>query len=117
MKASIAVIPRYFLTLLASLAPLLAQTPGRQEQQPAFIKQSQQLMREGKLYDAFVLYRNTFQLSPNSVPANFAAGSVLDLMGRGEEAREYVAKAIQVADTPGVPRGSVRSCSASDRSC
>ena len=93
-------IPRAFLALLASLTPLLAQTPGRQEQQPEFIKQGQQLMREGELYDAFVLYRNTLQLSPNSVPANIAAGSVLDLMGRGEEAREYVAKAIQVADTP-----------------
>jgi len=94
------VIPRAFLALLASLAPLLAQAPGRQEQEPEFIKQGQQLMREGKLYDAFVLYRNTLQLSPNSVPANIAAGSVLDLMGRGEDARDYLATAIQVADTP-----------------
>ena len=93
-------IPRAFLALLASLAPLLAQAPGRQEQEPEFIKQGQQLMREGKLYDAFVLYRNTLQLSPNSVPANIAAGSVLDLMGRGEDARDYLATAIQVADTP-----------------
>jgi tetratricopeptide (TPR) repeat protein len=100
MKATIAVIPRAFLVLSASLVPLLAQTPGSQQQQPEFIKQGQQLMREGKLDDALALYRKTLQISPNSVPANIAAGSVLDLMGQGEEARMYLAKAIQVADTP-----------------
>jgi tetratricopeptide (TPR) repeat protein len=100
MKATVAVIPRAFLVLTASLAPLLAQTPGSQQQQPEFIQQGQQLMREGKLDDALALYRKTLQISPNSVPANIAAGSVLDLVGQGEEAREYLAKAIQVADTP-----------------
>jgi len=100
MRATIAVIPGAFLVLSASLAPLLAQTPGSQQQQPEFIQQGQQLMREGKLDDALALYRKTLQISPNSVPANIAAGSVLDLMGQGEEARQYLAKAIQVADTP-----------------
>jgi tetratricopeptide (TPR) repeat protein len=99
MKATIAVIPRAFLVLSASLAPLLAQTPG-QQQQPEFIKQGQQLMREGNLDSALALYRKTLQMSPNSVPANIAAGSVLDLMGQGDEARLYLAKAVQVADTP-----------------
>ena len=100
MKATIAVILRAFLVLSVFLAPLLAQTPGGQQQQPEFIKQGQQLMREGKLDDALALYRKTLQTSPNSLPANIAAGSVLDLMGQGEEARQYFAKAIQVADTP-----------------
>jgi tetratricopeptide (TPR) repeat protein len=100
MKASVVVILRAFLVLLASLAPLLAQTPGSQQQQPEFIKQGQQLMRDGKLDDALALYRQTLQISPGSFPANIAAGSVLDLMGRGDEARQYFAKAIQVADTP-----------------
>jgi tetratricopeptide (TPR) repeat protein len=99
MKATLAVIPRAFLVLSASLAPLLAQTPGGQ-QQPEFIRKGQQLMREGNLDDALALYRKVLQLSPNSVPANIAAGNVLDLTGQGEEAREYLAKAIQVADTP-----------------
>ena len=99
MKATIAVIPRAFLVLSASLA-LLAQTPGSQQQQPEFIKQGQQLMREGNLDDALALYRKTLEISPNSVPANIAAGSVLDLMGQGDEARTYLAKAIQDADTP-----------------
>ncbi|MGA8220736.1 MAG: tetratricopeptide repeat protein [Candidatus Acidiferrales bacterium] len=99
MKVNIAIIPRAFLILSASLAPLFAQIPS-QQQQPEFIKQGQQLMREGKLDDALALYRKTLQLSPDSGPANIAAGSVLDLMGQGEEARLYFAKAIQVADTP-----------------
>jgi tetratricopeptide (TPR) repeat protein len=100
MKATIAVIPRVFLAVSAALTPLLAQMPGSQQQQPEFIKQGQQLMREGKMDDALALYRKTLQVSPNSVPANIAAGSVLDLMGQGEEAHRYLAKATQVADTP-----------------
>jgi tetratricopeptide (TPR) repeat protein len=100
MNAGIAAIPRVLLVVSASLAPLLAQTPGSQQQQPEFIKQGQQLMREGKLDDALALYRKTLQISPDSGPANIAAGSVLDLMGQGEEARAYFAKTIQVADTP-----------------
>jgi hypothetical protein len=42
----------------------------------------------------------TLQTSADSVPANIAAGSVLDTMGKGEEARKYFAKAIDVAGTP-----------------
>jgi tetratricopeptide (TPR) repeat protein len=100
VSVTIAVILPAFLVLSASVTSLLAQTPGGQQQQPEFIQQGEQLMRDGKLDDALALYRNTLQLSPNSVPANIAAGSVLDLMGQGEEAREYLAKAIQLADTP-----------------
>ena len=100
MKATIAVIVRAFLVLSVFVAPVLAQTPSSQQEQPEFIKQGQQLMREGKLDDALALYRQTLQTSPNSLPANIASGSVLDLMGQGEEARQYLAKAIQVADTP-----------------
>jgi tetratricopeptide (TPR) repeat protein len=100
MRAINAVFLRAFLVLSAFLAPLLAQTPGSQPQQPEFIKQGQQLMREGKLDDALALYLKTLQTSPTSVPANIAAGSVLDLKGQGEDARKYFQKAIEVADTP-----------------
>jgi len=100
MKATLAVFPRASLVLSAFLAPLLAQTPGSQPQQPEFIRQGQQMMREGKLDDALALYRETLQTSPTSVPANIAAGSVLDLKGQGEESRKYFAKAIEVADSP-----------------
>jgi tetratricopeptide (TPR) repeat protein len=100
MKATVAVILRAFLVLSVFVAPALAQAPGSQRQQPEFIKQGQQLVREGKLGDALALYRKTLETSPNSVPADIAAGNVLDLMGRGEEARKYFAKAIESADTP-----------------
>lgn len=99
MRATAAVIVRAFFLFSVSLAPALAQTPGNQQQQPEFIRQGQQLMREGKLDKALALYRETLKTSPNSVPANIAAGSVLDLMGRGEEARKYFQKAIESADT------------------
>lgn len=85
--------------LSASVSPLLAQAPAPQREQPEFIKQGQQFMRAGKLEDALALYRQTLQSFPLSLPANAAAGSVLDLMGRGEEARKYFQKAIDIADT------------------
>lgn len=91
------------LTLCAVVvfpAAVFAQAPGSQQQQPEFIKQGQQLMRDGKLEDALALYRQTLQTAPDSLPANIAAGSVLDLMGRGEEGRKYFQKAIETADTP-----------------
>jgi len=100
MKVTFAIIPRAFFVLSACLVPVLAQTPSNAQQQPEFIRQGQQLMREGKLDDALALYQKTLQTSPLSVPANIAAGSVLDLMVQGEEARKYFAKAIEVADTP-----------------
>jgi tetratricopeptide (TPR) repeat protein len=87
------------LLILSSLAPLFAQAPAQQEQ-PEFLKQGQQLIRDGKPPDALALYRLTLQTSPNSVPANIAAGSVLDMMGKGEDARKYFSKVIDLAETP-----------------
>ena len=100
MEATVAIILRAIFVLSVFVTLVHAQAPGSQQQQPEFIKQGQQLMREGKLDDALALYRQTLQTSPNSLPANIAAGSVLDLLGQGDEARQYFAKAIQVADTP-----------------
>ena len=68
-------------------------------QQPEFIKQGQQLIRDGRPEEALALYRQTLKETPNSTPANIAAGSVLDSMGKGEEARKYFAVAM-LADTP-----------------
>lgn len=95
------IVPRIVLAaaLSSANAGLPAQAPA-QRQQPEFIKQGQQLIREGKLEEALALYRQTLRTSPNSLPANVAAGSVLDLMGKGEEARNYFQKAIAAADTP-----------------
>ena len=96
--------------LLLSFAPsalLSAQAPG-QQQQPEFVRVGQQWIREGKPDEALALYRKTLQTSPDSLPANLAAGSVLDLMGKGEEARKYFSKAIELADTPEHKAGAER---------
>jgi tetratricopeptide (TPR) repeat protein len=95
------------LTILSFQTSSFTQSPG-QQQQPEFVKEGQQLIREGKPDDALALYRKTLQTSPASLPANIAAGSVLDLMGKGEEARKYFSKAIEVADTPEHKAGAQR---------
>ena len=79
MEATVAIILRAIFVLSVFIAPVLAQAPGSQQQQPEFIKQGQQLMREGKLDAALALYRQTLQTSQDSLPANMAAGSVLPL--------------------------------------
>lgn len=101
MKTPIRIVLLTLCAILTFLATHFAQAPGGQQQQPEFIKQGQQLMREGKLEVALTLYRQTLQTAPDSLPANLAAGSVLDLMGKGEEARKYFQKAIDTADAPG----------------
>lgn len=95
-------VPCFALSILLASSALFAQGPA-ERQQPEFIKQGRQLMREGKLDEALALYRRTLQSSPNStnsIDANIAAGNVLDLMGRGSEARNYFEKAIDSAGTP-----------------
>lgn len=88
-----------FLLLLISACNAFCQAPQRQEQ-PQFIKQGRQLMQDGKLDEALALYRQILQSSPDSLPALIAAGSVLDLMAKGQEARANFQKAIDAADTP-----------------
>jgi tetratricopeptide (TPR) repeat protein len=88
-----------FAAVLISAATVCAQPPGGQPQ-PEFIRQGRQLEREGKLEDALAVYRKELQVSPDSPAANNAAGTVLDLMGKGAEAHKYFAKAIDAAPTP-----------------
>ena len=99
MKGAVQTTFSIVLAFCLSRAFLFAQAPG-QRQQPEFIKQGQQFMREGKLDEALALYRETLKSSPDSLLANIAAGDVLDLMGKGEEARKYFHKAIDVAEKP-----------------
>jgi tetratricopeptide (TPR) repeat protein len=108
MKTSISVTPMLLFLCLGESVSLLAQAPAQPAQQPEFVKQGQQLIREGKPEDALALYRKTLQTTPDSVPANIAAGSVLDLTGKGKEARKYFSKAIEVAATPEHKAGAQR---------
>ena len=61
------------------------------------MRQAQQSLRDGKLDDALGVYQKELATNPNSVPANNAAGTVLDLMGKGAEARKFFQKAIDAA--------------------
>ena len=112
MKASLRSTP-WILALVLCSTPLLHPQPPVPPQQPEFVKQGQDLIREGKSDDALALYRKTLQTSPDSLPANIAAGSVLDLMGKGDEARKYFAKAIEIADTPEHKAGAQRAMAVS----
>ncbi|MCU1235975.1 MAG: Tetratricopeptide 2 repeat protein [Candidatus Solibacter sp.] len=56
------------------------------------MRQAQQLMRDGKLDEALAIYAKE--------NANNQAGTVLDLMGKGGEARKYFQKAIDGAADP-----------------
>ena len=85
--------------LLLGTTPLVAQQQSSQPQ-PEFIKKGQLLTREGKMEEALALYRQEFSNATNAVQAQIAAGIVLDLMGRGAEARQHFAKAIEAASTP-----------------
>jgi Flp pilus assembly protein TadD len=76
------------------------QQQSSQQQQPEFIKKGQQLTREGKLEEALALYRQEFSNAANAIQAQIAAGVVLDLLGRGAEARQHFTKAIEGAATP-----------------
>jgi tetratricopeptide (TPR) repeat protein len=80
-------------------ATLLAQPPKGQPQ-PEFVRQGQQLMRQGKMDEALALYRQELEKTPDSLPAENAIGTLLDVMGRGAEARQHFAKAIDLAPTP-----------------
>jgi tetratricopeptide (TPR) repeat protein len=87
------------LFVIAVYAAGYAQAPP-QQQQPEFVKQAQQLMKEGKPEAALAVYRETLKTSPSSVPAMIGAGGVLDLMGKSDDARKYFNDAIEDADTP-----------------
>lgn len=77
-----------------------AQAPQTQEDRPDFVRRGQELMREGKPEEALSLYKLILKSQPDSVPADNGAGILLDLMGRGEEARVYFQKAIDLARDP-----------------
>jgi tetratricopeptide (TPR) repeat protein len=57
-------------------------------------------MRDQKFDEALASYQDELKNSPNSVSALRGAGTVLDHMGRGKEARAYFQKVLDAASTP-----------------
>lgn len=91
--------------LLTSAVSGVAQPPASQQapnqpQQPEFIRQGQQLAREGKLSDALALYEQHVNVPADAFAANIAGGNVLDLMGKGPDARKHFDKAVEIAPSP-----------------
>src|ERR1017187_810163 len=68
MKAKTEACVSFFLISFGFLASF-AQAPAQPPQQPEFVKQGQQLIREGKPDEALALYRKTLQRTPDSVSA------------------------------------------------
>jgi tetratricopeptide (TPR) repeat protein len=85
--------------LLLMSSALFAQAPPAQspDNEPAFVKQAHQLMQDGKFEDALSVYNNELKSSPDSQDANLGAGVVLDLMGKGPDARKHFEKAFASA--------------------
>ncbi len=99
--------------LIFSCPELRAQTPSQAQPQsrPAtaspsqgksddameLVKQGQKLSNDGKLDEAMALYQRALDISPNLYQAQLYMGVALDFQGKYEEARRYLAKAIELA--------------------
>lgn len=94
--------PRY---LLPSLLILLCWTSAVSGQSPAakpdnaaeLVKQGQALNNAGKQDEALALYERAMALDPKSPDPHLAAGMALDLKGRYGEARQHIAKAVELS--------------------
>jgi tetratricopeptide (TPR) repeat protein len=94
------------LALLFSNVCLLAQSqpqsPSAAAPQPkteamALVTQGQKLNNDGKLDEAIALYQKALQLVPDLYDAQLYMGVALDLQGKYAEARQHLAKAIELA--------------------
>ncbi len=61
------------------------------------VKQGQKLNTDGKLDDAIALYQKALQLDPRLYDAELYMGVSQDLQGKYQEARQHLARAIELA--------------------
>jgi tetratricopeptide (TPR) repeat protein len=89
-----------------SSAPVSSQSPSANAAQAAspgtggaadLVKQGEDLNRDGKFDQALALYQRALQISPNFYQAELYMGVTLDLQGKYQEARQHLAKAIELA--------------------
>ena len=87
--------------LLLAASTAFAQTPApvAPPEQPEFVKRAQQLVRDGSLDAALIVYQAELKTSPSSVAAHNGAGVTLDLLGRTKEAKVHFLRAIELAAT------------------
>jgi Flp pilus assembly protein TadD len=100
MSAASLSILRTSFTLLIFTAASLAQPPGgRGGPMPEGLRQAQQLLRDGNTNEALAAVRAQLAATPDSPQVANGAGTLLDLMGRGTEARQAFQKAIELASS------------------
>lgn len=74
-----------------------AAAPGPKTEAMALVKQGQDLNKAGKFDEAIALYQKALQLDPRLYDAELYMGVSLDLQGKYAEARQHLAKAIELA--------------------
>jgi tetratricopeptide (TPR) repeat protein len=101
MKKIACVIASLFFTILLFAQNQNPQaSPQQGPPQPEFVRQANQLARDGKLSEALQVFQQHTEVPADTYAASIGAGNVLDLMDKGEEARKYFAKAVEIAPTP-----------------
>ena len=86
-----------------ALALVLVSSAGPLNAQPAsvdplkLVQQGRRLNTDGKQAEALALYEEALKASPDLFEAHLASGIALDLMGRYEEARQHLTRAIALA--------------------
>ena len=84
--------------LTASAAIVVrAQPPAPQDPAAGLLREAQQQMREGHEDEALATVRRAVAASPQSYQANNQLGALLDLAGHYAEAREALARAVEMA--------------------
>lgn len=97
---------RHFLLVVLSILLIAATALAQQPTTPAsadpndpaeLVKQGRKLSDEGKHDEALALFKQAMDAKPDLADAHLATGVTLDLKGQYEEARQHIAKAIELA--------------------
>jgi tetratricopeptide (TPR) repeat protein len=80
-----------------SPAPSAAAAHSQAEAAMELVKQGQKLSADGKLDEAVALYQQALETDPNLYESQLYVGVGFDLQGKYEEARQHLAKAIDLA--------------------
>jgi tetratricopeptide (TPR) repeat protein len=81
----------------SSSTPATAAEQSKSAEAAELVKQGEKLNADGKPDEAFALYQRALEVDPELYQAQLFMGVALDLQGRFEEARQHLAKALQLA--------------------
>src|SRR4051794_4372073 len=80
----------------AAQPPAAQTTPAKSDDAMELVKRGEKLAGEGKPEEAMALYQRAVQINPNLNQAQLFMGVALDLEGKCTEARQHLAKAIEI---------------------